>query len=189
MWIFLVAPAVAGASGAVHVGVVDGSGIRWESTYVGEGEARLADGTTLRLSGRQARITHQDDQDGLRPPLLVDSWQRIDLVGLSWTPDPALGFERRVDGWCPPAFGLAERGRLETIDPHVGFSVFADGRTPTLPGRVEAAGKVAPGVLLGTVGAFVLTVLVLILARRALARRVLREEAEAYMDQEFVGRR
>lgn len=190
MWLLLAASAfAAGATGAVHVGTLDGNGIRWESTITGKGVAMLADGSVVELHGRNQIVRHQEGLDGLHPPLLADTWQRIDLKGLEWTPDPTLGLERRVDGWCPHSFGLAERATLEAVDPHVGFSTFVDGSDSTLPGEVEKAGRVGATTTLGVGAAFICAVVVLILARRTIQVRVRAEEAAAYMDQEFLGRR
>jgi hypothetical protein len=186
MWILVAALAhAAGAAGAVHVGTLDGNGIAWESTLSGDGALTLADGRVVLVKGRQTLTTHQDDLLSLRPPLLADTWQRIDLVGLDWTPDPALGLERRVDGWCAPSFGLEERLRLEGLDPHIGFSTFVDGRVATLAGSVAPTGRVGLGAALGTAGLFVAAVFLMLAGRKALARKVQLEEAEAYLRKEF----
>lgn len=186
MWTFLLAPAFAGALAAVHVGTVDGDGIRWESTVTGDGWIEdPATHTPLRVTGSRHVTTHQDDRDGLRPPLVPDAWQRVDLVGLEFTPDAALGLERRVDAWAPPALDAATQARLEFVDPHLGFSTFVDGTTPTLPGRVDAAGQVSATSSIGVGVLFLAVVAGLVAARRLLVPHVRREEVDDYVRKEL----
>lgn len=184
MWTLLVMPALAGVIGAVHVGTADGDGIRWESTYSGHGALPLRDGGTVSVAGRRTVLSRQEGRDGLHPPLLADAWQRVDLVDLEYRPDAALGLERRVDCWAPPAFGGSERAWLETLDPHLGFSTYTDGGAE-LAGEVRRRGGVGWASALGVFAIFVLAVLCLVFARRAIAHQVRREEAEEFIRNEF----
>jgi hypothetical protein len=189
MWLLLIGAASAAITGAVHVAHPDGDGIRWETTLDGSGFTTLSDGSEVRVAGRTRVVRVQPDKDGLRPPMVPGLWQRIDLVGLEWTPDAALGLERRVDCWAPPAFGGRERARLELIDPHLGFSAYVDGSEGVLPGEVRPRGGVDRGVALASGAAFAGAVVLLTIARRLLARHVIQEEADAYMAEEFLRRR
>ncbi|GDX79949.1 hypothetical protein LBMAG42_17600 [Deltaproteobacteria bacterium] len=169
---------------AVHVGTANGEGIHWHTTVRGNGEAFFADGHSEWVHDRATFDTEQPDREGLRPPLLEDAWQRVDLVGLEWTPDPKLGFERRVDGWAPRTLGNEERAGLELADPHIGFSTYTFGAT-ALEGEVTGHEGIAASTSLGVAGVFMAIVAGIFVARRVLQRQLRREEADAYMAREF----
>lgn len=180
------------AISAVHRGVRNGEDIDWESNIVVArgGMLPLADGRTVPVDVGSAVLREtQAGHDGLAPPLVAgDVWQRVELDGFDYTPDRSLGLERRVDSWAPPGLDLPTRLKVDLHDNVHGFAVYIQGDHAVLPGRIVPAGQIGAGTALATGGIFAAAVALLVIGRRLVSRRIIDEEREAYVRQEFLKR-
>lgn len=149
---------------------------------------------SLRL--RSVQPTPGQRAPELAPPLpLSDAAQRIDLDGLRWAPDPALGLERHMRRTSPPGFTVAERRKVDR---------WLDGRAQPKGARIYVIadpslaatglqGEVGPaqvqvGVALAIAGLFGLVLGAGALGYRLLERQARRERIERYLQDEGIRR-
>lgn len=134
----------------------------------------------------------------LVPPLVAgEAVQRLDLDGLRWEPDPALGLERRMRHTVPIGMDQAARRAVDRVldgrPVPRGSRVYvvADADVVAaggLSGPVSSAGEVPLGVALAVGATFALVLGGGILGYRLLEGQARRERLERYMEDEFVRR-
>lgn len=140
---------------------------------------------------------HTEPPDLLQPPMVdTHHLQRVDLVGLSYEPAPALGLERRLTRIVHPTIEPKARRSLDRLLDHrrrdrpvhpvyltVGPQLVA---ASGLPGEISPSGNVGGGVLVAAAAAFGGLVLALLGLSRLFGRAADDERVQAYIQHEFV---
>lgn len=145
---------------------------------------------------RTTQAAPEGQADALRPPLLAtEAVQRVDLDGVRWVPDPALGLERRMRHIVPAGMTRGERRqvdrRLDGRPVPKGSRVYVVADRAVvgaggLLGPVDPAGQVPLTVAIGVGGLFVAVLGGGLLGYRLLDGQARRERLDAYMQDEFV---